>query len=33
MYIFNRNFFKSIETESQAYILGFMYADGCNSDT
>lgn len=25
----NENYFKSIETEKQAYILGFIYSDGC----
>lgn len=29
-YEINENFFKSIENENQAYILGFLYADGCN---
>lgn len=25
----NENYFESVETEKQAYILGFIYADGC----
>ena len=25
----NENYFKTIETEKQAYILGFIYSDGC----
>lgn len=28
----NRNAFKSIETEAEAYWLGFLLADGCNVD-
>ena len=26
----NKNFFKNIDTQEKAYILGFFYADGCN---
>lgn len=29
-YQINENFFESIDTEEKAYILGFLYADGCN---
>lgn len=29
-YQINENFFKTIDTEEKAYILGFLYADGCN---
>lgn len=32
MHKFNHNYFKSIDTEEKAYILGFLYADGYNSD-
>lgn len=32
MHKFNREFFKEITTEQQAYILGFIYADGYNSE-
>ena len=28
-YIYNHGFFKKIETEQQAYWLGFIFADGC----
>lgn len=28
---FNEEFFHNIQTEAQAYFLGFLYADGCNS--
>jgi len=28
----NENFFEKIENEKQAYILGFLYADGCNHE-
>lgn len=33
MHKFNRNFFKNVSTEKQAYVLGFVYADGYNSLT
>lgn len=33
MYNFNRNFFNKIDSEEKAYILGFIYADGYNSNT
>ena len=29
-YKINENFFDNIDTENKAYILGFLYADGCN---
>lgn len=29
-YYFNEHFFDVIDTEEKAYILGFLYADGCN---
>lgn len=29
---FNRDFFKKVDSEEKAYILGFFYADGYNSD-
>lgn len=32
MHKFNHNYFKFINTEEKAYILGFLYADGYNSD-
>nr|DAT69670.1 MAG TPA: endonuclease [Caudoviricetes sp.]DAT69676.1 MAG TPA: endonuclease [Caudoviricetes sp.] len=28
-YVFNEDFFENIDTESKAYWLGFLYADGC----
>ena len=28
----NDSFFKTIKTEEQAYVLGFIYADGCNHE-
>ena len=28
---FDQKFFEKIDTEEKAYILGFIYADGCNS--
>ena len=31
VYKINENFFSRIDTEQKAYILGFFYADGCNS--
>lgn len=31
VYTINENFFEIINTEEKAYILGFFYADGCNS--
>ena len=31
-YVFNENFFKSIDNEKKAYWLGFIYADGCLYD-
>ena len=33
MYNFNRKFFNKIDSEEKAYILGFIYADGYNSNT
>ena len=30
-YTYNKNYFKQITTETQAYWLGFLYADGCIS--
>ena len=33
MYKFNHNFFKCIDSEEKAYVLGFFFADGYNSDT
>lgn len=33
MYKFNKNFFKCIDSEKKAYILGFFFADGYNSNT
>lgn len=30
-YDFNRNFFEVINTQEKAYVLGFLYADGCNT--
>lgn len=33
MYNFNKHFFSKINTEEKAYILGFFFADGYNSDT
>lgn len=30
IYNVDESFFKKIDTEEKAYILGFMYADGCN---
>ena len=33
MYKVNRNYFKQIDSENKAYILGFFYADGYNSGT
>lgn len=32
MHQFNHNYFKTIDTEEKAYILGFLYTDGYNSD-
>lgn len=32
-YSFNENYFDEITTSNQAYILGLLYADGCNSTT
>jgi|SRR5271166_3656793 len=32
-YAMNENFFDSIDTEEKAYMLGFLYADGCNQMT
>ena len=32
MHQFNHDYFKIIDTEEKAYILGFLYADGYNSD-
>ena len=32
MHKFNHNYFKTIDTEEKAYILGFLYAHGYNSD-
>lgn len=32
-YVFNENFFENIDTESKAYWLGFLYADGCIIET
>jgi intein/homing endonuclease len=32
-YKINENFFETIDTEEKAYILGFIYADGCVHDT
>lgn len=29
-YSVNENFFECIDTEEKAYVLGFLYADGCN---
>ena len=29
-YILNENFFDQIDNQDKAYILGFLYADGCN---
>lgn len=29
-YNFNRDYFNELKTHEQAYILGFIYADGCN---
>ena len=31
-YLFNENYFEEIQTEGQAYWLGFLYADGCIAD-
>lgn len=31
-YTYNENYFDKIETEHKAYWLGFLYADGCNSE-
>lgn len=31
-YNFNRNYFNELKTHEQAYILGFIYADGYNSE-
>lgn len=31
-YFENENFFDKIDSEEKAYVLGFFYADGCNSD-
>lgn len=31
-YPVNENYFDKIDTEQKAYILGFLYADGCNSE-
>jgi hypothetical protein len=31
-YQINENFFETIDTEEKAYILGFLYADGCNDE-
>ena len=28
---FNQTFFEKIDTEEKAYVLGFIYADGCNN--
>lgn len=33
MHKVNRNYFKQIDSENKAYILGFFYADGYNSGT
>ena len=33
MHTVNRNYFKQIDSENKAYILGFFYADGYNSGT
>lgn len=30
-YTVDHNFFNTIDTEEKAYILGFLYADGCNT--
>lgn len=30
VYNVDETFFKFIEREDQAYVLGFLYADGCN---
>jgi len=30
-YVLDENYFEQIDTEEKAYILGFLYADGCNS--
>ena len=30
IYEIDENFFKTIDTEEKAYILGFIYANGCN---
>jgi hypothetical protein len=30
-YTLNENYFKVIDTKNKAYILGFIYADGCNT--
>ncbi len=32
IYDINQHYFDVIDTEEKAYILGFLYADGCNSD-
>lgn len=32
-YNLNENYFDSIDTPNKAYILGFLYADGCNCST
>jgi intein/homing endonuclease len=29
----NENFFETIDSEEKAYVLGFLYADGCNHET
>lgn len=33
MYSFDNTFFKKIDTEEKAYVLGFFFADGYNSET
>ena len=32
-YSLNKEYFKSIDTQEKAYILGFLYADGYNQET
>lgn len=29
-YTVNENYFQSLDSPEKAYILGFLYADGCN---
>lgn len=31
-YTINENYFKEIDSPEKAYILGFLYADGCTSN-